>query len=98
MKAKILLLSLAVVLLGACQRENEFMETFGLQQSCNNMEERKKCMKNAMAAMVQINASHYNCVIVEVAVAGNDRAWICVRGTKENLDALFDYVNEAGKE
>lgn len=98
MKGKILLLSLAVVLLGACQSENEFMETSGIQQICNNMEERKECMKNAMAAMVQINASHYNCVLVEVAVAGNDRAWVCVRGTKENLDALFDYVNEAGKE
>jgi hypothetical protein len=40
----------------------------------------------------------YNCEIVETALAGGDRVRICVKGAKEDLDALFDYVNEAGKE
>ena len=84
MKAKILLLSLATLLLGACQSES--------------MEERNEFVTNTTAAMIQINAPRYNCEIVETALAGGDRVRICVKGAKEDLDALFDYVNEAGKE
>ena len=84
MKAKILLLSLATLLLGACQSENEPTEIFYLLQKSESMEER--------------NAPRYNCEIVEIALAGGDRVRICVKGAKEDLDALFDYVNEAGKE
>ena len=48
--------------------------------------------------MIQINAPRYNCEIVETALAGGDRVRICVKGAKDDLDALFYYVNEAGKE
>lgn len=95
MKAKILLLSLATLLLGACQSENEPTETFYLLQS---MEERNEFVTIATAAMIQINAPRYNCEIVETALAGGDKVRICVKGAKDDLDALFDYVNEAGKE
>lgn len=98
MKAKILLLSLATLLLGACQSENEPTEVFNLFQNSESMEERNEFVTNATAAMIQINATRYNCEIVEIALAGGDRVRICVKGTKEDLDALFDYVNEAGKE
>lgn len=96
MKAKILLLSLATLLLGACQSENEPTETFYLLQKF--MEERNEFVTNATAAMIQIKAPLYNCEIVEIALAGGDRVRICVKGAKEDLDALFEYVNEAGKE
>lgn len=98
MKAKILLLSLATLLLGACQSENEPTEVFNLLQIFENMEERYGLVTMATAAMIQNNASRYNCVIVEIALAGGDKARICVKGAKDDLDALFDYVNEAGKE
>ena len=95
MKAKILLLSLATLLLGACQSENEPTEAFNLLQKSESMEERNE---NTTAAMIQINAPRYNCEIVETALAGGDRVRICVKGAKDDLDALFGYVNEAGKE
>lgn len=151
MKAKILLLSLATLLLGACQSEDEPTETFYLQQkpeimeernelvtsttaaliqiyasqyNCEiieiefaggdmiririrgakedldvlfDMDERNELVTSTMGAMIQINALRYNCEIVEIALAGGDMVQICVRGAKEDLDALFDYVNEAGK-
>ena len=97
MKAKILLLSLATLLLGACQSEDEPTETFYLQQKPEIMEERSELVTSTMGAMIQINAPRYNCEIVEIALAGGDMVRICVRGAKEDLDALFDYVNEAGK-
>lgn len=95
MKAKILLLSLATLLLGACQSENEPTEVL---QKSESMEERNEFVTNTTAAMIQINAPRYNCEIVETALAGGDRVRICVKGAKDDLDALFDYVNEAGKE
>jgi hypothetical protein len=98
MKAKILLLSLATLLLGACQSENEPTEIFNLFQKPESMEERYEFVTIATAAMIQINAPRYNCEIVEIALAGGDRVRICVKGAKDDLDALFDYVNEAGKE
>lgn len=151
MKAKILLLSLATLLLGACQSEDEPTETFYLQQkpeimeernelvtsitagliqinasryNCEiieveyagggmvririrgakedldvlfDMDERDELVTSTMGAMIQINAPRYNCEIVDIALAGADMVRICVRGAKEDLDALFDYVNEAGK-
>lgn len=98
MKAKILLLSLATLLLGACQSENEPTEAFKLLQKYESMEERYELVTNTTAAMIQINAPRYNCEIVEIALAGGDRVRICVKGAKDDLDALFDYVNETGKE
>lgn len=98
MKAKILLLSLATLLLGACQSESEPTEIFYLLQKFESMEERYEFVTNTTAAMIQKNAPRYNCEIVEIALAGGDRVRICVKGAKKDLDALFDYVNEAGKE
>lgn len=98
MKAKILLLSLATLLLGACQIENEPTEVFDLLQKPGSMEERYELVTNTTAAMIQINAPRYNCEIVYDALAGGDMVRICVKGAKEDLDALFDYVNEVGKE
>lgn len=56
MKAKILLLSLATLLLGACQSENEPTEVFNLLQKPESMEERNEFVTNTTAAMIQINA------------------------------------------
>lgn len=98
MKAKILLLSLATLLLGACQQDSEPMEAYLSIKKTESMEERNEFVTNTTAAMIQINAPRYNCEIVETALAGGDRVRICVKGAKEDLDALFDYVNEAGKE
>lgn len=97
MKAKILLLFWATLLLGACQSEND-QEAFYLLQKSESMEERNEFVTNTTAAMIQINAPRYNCEIVETALAGGDRVRICVKGAKEDLDALFEYINEAGKE
>ena len=98
MKAKILLLSLATLLLGACQQDSEPMEADLLIKENESMEARFEFVTNATAAMLQINAERYNCQIIEIALAGVDRVRVIVRGAKEDLDALFDYVNEAGKE
>lgn len=98
MKAKILLLSLATLLLGACQSEDEPTEAFYLLQKSESMEERNEFVTSTTAAIIQINAPRYNCEIVEIALAGGDRVRICVKGAKEDLNALFNYANEAGKE
>lgn len=98
MKAKILFLSLATLMLGACQSENEPTEAFNLFLKSESMEERYEFVTNTTAAMIQINAPRYNCEILEIGLAGGDWVRICVKGAKEDLDALFYYVNEAGKE
>lgn len=96
MKAKILLLSLATLLLGACQSENEPTEAFLFTSKFESMEERNEFVTNATAAMLQINAERYNCQIIETALAGGNRVRVTVRGAKEDLDALFEYVSKAG--
>ncbi len=73
MKAKILLLSLATLLLGACQSENEPTEAFYLLQKSESMEERNEFVTNTTAAMIQINAPRYNCEIVETALGPKQR-------------------------
>lgn len=97
MKAKILLLSLATLLLGACQSEDDQQRLY-LHQKTDSMEERHEFVTNTTAGMIQINAPRYNCEIVEIGLVGADRVRICVKGAKEDLDALFEYVNEADKE
>lgn len=96
MKAKILLLSLATLLLGACQQDSEPMEAYLSIKNTESMEERYEFVTSATAAMLQINAERYNCQILEAALAGGDRVRVIVRGAKEDLDALFEYVNDAG--
>lgn len=55
------------------------------------MAERNEFVTNTTAAMIQINAPRYNCEIVETALAGGDRVRICVKGAKDDLDALFEH-------
>lgn len=98
MKAKILLLYLATLLLGACQSENDQRRHLIYFINSRDMAERNEFVTNTTAAMIQKNAPRYNCEIVETALAGGDKVRICVKGAKDDLDALFDYVNEAGKE
>ena len=52
MKAKILLLFLATLLLGACQSENEPTETFYLLQKSESMEERNEFVTNTTTVML----------------------------------------------
>lgn len=98
MKAKILLLSLATLLLGGVPKRERTNRGILFTSKSESMEERNEFVTNTTAAMIQINAPRYNCEIVETALAGGDRVRICVKGAKEDLNALFDYVNEAGKE
>ena len=59
MKAKILLLALAMLLLGACQSENEPTEAFYLLQKSESMEERNEFVTNTTAAMIQITDLYF---------------------------------------
>lgn len=59
------------------------------------MEQRMKTISSTTAGMLQINAPDFDCEIIELGVAGWGKARITVRGTAENIAALFDYVNEA---
>lgn len=61
------------------------------------MEARTEIVSGTKAGMLQINAERYNCQIVELGVAAAGKARISVKGTAEDLQALFDYVNEAGE-
>jgi hypothetical protein len=88
MKAKILLLSLATLLLGACQSENEPTETFYLLQKSESMEERNEFVTNTTAAMIQINAPRYNCEIVETALAGGDCLFILFQLFNQNVGII----------
>lgn len=95
MKAKIFIVIFGNAFVGGVSKRER---TNYLLQKSESMEERNEFVTNTTAAMIQINAPRYNCEIVETALAGGDRVRICVKGAKEDLDALFDYVNEAGKE
>lgn len=60
-------------------------------------ETRTETISTVTAGMLQINAPRFDCEIIELGVAGNGNARITVSGTAENITALFDYVNKAGK-
>ena len=60
-------------------------------------ETRTETISTVTAGMLQINAPRYDCEVVELGVAGGGKARITVRGTAENIAALFDYVSEAGE-
>lgn len=57
------------------------------------MEQRMETISSTTAGMLQINAPDFDCEIIELGVAGGGKARITVRGTAENITALFDYVN-----
>jgi hypothetical protein len=63
----------------------------------SKMEQRTETISSTTAGMLQINASDFDCEIIELGIAGGGKARITVRGTAENLAALFDYVNEAAE-
>ena len=46
------------------------------------------------AAFVQKNASEYGCELVEIAVAGDNKAKVTVTGEEENIKKLFDEIGE----
>lgn len=46
------------------------------------------------AAFIQKNASEYGCELVEIAVAGDNKAKVTVTGEEENIKKLFDEIGE----
>lgn len=97
MKAKILLLSLATLLLVAFQScSNEIEPTLLSIQNSESMETKTEIVSGTKAGMLQINAERFNCQIIELGLVAGGNARISVKGTADDLQALFDYVNEAG--
>lgn len=47
--------------------------------------------------MLQINAPRFECDVIELGVAGGNKARITISGTAENVTALFDYVNDVAE-
>lgn len=98
MKVKILLLYLATLLLVAFQScSNEIEPTLLSIQNSESMKIRTEIVGGTTAGMLQINAERFNCEIIELGVIAGGKARISVKGTAEDLQALFNYVNEAGE-
>lgn len=97
MKAKILLLSLATFLFITLQSCNSESESMFLSTKTDNMQIRSEVLNGVEAGMLQINAERYNCEVVELGLLAGGKARISIRGTVEDLKALFDYVSEAGE-
>lgn len=96
MKANILLLSLATLLLVAFQScSNEIEPTLLSIQKSESMETRTEVVSGTKAGMLQINAERFNCQIIELGLVTGGNARISVKGTADDLQELFDYVNEA---
>lgn len=92
MKIRVLLLSLATVLLLSCSATDE-IESFTLKSESMNTE--TKTVSSHIAGVIQMNAQQFNCEIVEVGLAGGDTVRISVKGTDADLENLFAYVNES---
>lgn len=98
MKAKILLLSLATLMLVAFQSCSKEIEPTLLSiENSESMETRTVIVSGSTAGMLQINAKRFNCEIVELGIIPGNKARVSVQGTAEDIQALFDYVNEAGE-
>lgn len=67
-----------------------------LTENSESMETKTEIVSGAKAGMLQINAERFNCQIIELGVVPGGNARVSVQGTAEDLQALFDYVNEAG--
>lgn len=93
MKARLILLSLATVLLLSCNASDD--EIMNYQFKNEAMKTETKTVANHIAGVIQMNAARFDCEIIEIGLAGGDAVRISVRGTPENLDALFAYVNES---
>ena len=57
-------------------------------------EQKTEIVNGVTAGMLQTNADKFNCQVVELGISGDGLARITVSGTAEDLQALFDYVNE----
>lgn len=58
---------------------------------------RTEIISTVKAGMLQINAPRFECDVIEVGVAGGNKARITISGTAENITALFDYVNDVAE-
>lgn len=93
MKARLILLSLATVLLLSCSASDD--EIMNYQLKSEAMKTETKTVTNHIAGVIQMNAAQFDCEIIETGLAGGDAVRISVKGTPENLDALFAYVDES---
>jgi hypothetical protein len=50
---------------------------------------------NHIAGVIQKNAAQFDCEIIELGLTGRDTVRISVKGTPENLEALFEYAYES---
>ena len=46
------------------------------------------------AAFIQEHCDEYDCVLMEIGVAGNNSAKVTVQGDDENVKRLFDKIGE----
>lgn len=90
MKPRLILLTLATVLLLSCSTD----ETIKNQLIIETMETETKTVTNHIAGVIQKNAAKFDCEIIEIGLVGGNAVRISVMGTPENLDALFAYVYE----
>lgn len=88
MKPRLILLTLATVLLLSCSTD----ETN--QLIIEGMKIETKIVTNHIAGFIQMNAAKFDCEIIEIGLAGGNAVRISVMGTPENLDDLFAYVDE----
>lgn len=93
MKARLILLSLATVLLLSCNASDD--EIMNYQFKNEAMKTETKNVTNHIAGVIQKNAAQFDCEIIEIGLTGHDTVRISVKGTPENLDALFAYANES---
>lgn len=92
MKARLILLSLATVLLLSCSATDmDEITNYSLKNEA--MKTETKTVTNHIAGVIQMNAAQFDCEIIEIGLVGRDAVRISVKGTPENLDALFAYVN-----
>lgn len=59
------------------------------------MKTETRIVTNHIAGLIQMNAAQFDCEIIETGLAGGNNVRISVKGTPENLEALFAYVNES---
>lgn len=62
------------------------------------MKTETRIVTNQIAGLIQMNATQYDCEIIETGLAGGNNVRISIKGTPENLDALFAYVESAETE
>lgn len=56
----------------------------------------EKTVTNSEAGKLQMNASQFDCKIVQMEVLGGGNARIKIEGNPDKIQQLFDYITEAG--